>query len=214
MKVAIGVLLAISVSAGALAQDASNDLVGHVYYGKMILRNDDPAVAGGDYEIDIFGLDVQKALQSGTITYGYETGGLLSIDSEVRRFRASSGEEGGTVELEVDINSILVDYFFGGYVGIAPARWFRLFAGAGPLITWASRETDLEATDEAPASSDSESGWGLGLYLRAGADLLFTDTFGIHAGARVTETTLSFEDTSGDVDLEGWQYYIGMAFRF
>lgn len=54
----------------------------------------------------------------------------------------------------------------------------------------------------------------MGLYARAGVDILLTETFGINAGARVTETTLSFEDTSGEVDLEGWQYSVGMTFRF
>ena len=122
--------------------------------------------------------------------------------------------EGGTVAVEVDIDSIMVDYFFGGYLGFQPAKWLRIYAGAGPLIIWASRDTETEATDAEPPRSDSESGWGVGLYARAGVDILFTETFGINAGARVTETTLSLDDTSGDVDLEGWQYYVGMSFRF
>jgi hypothetical protein len=207
------------VSGEAVSQETDDglvgdDLVGHTYYGKMIIQNDDPAVAGGDYELDIIGLDVQKALRPGILQYGYETGALVSLSSEVRRFRASSGSEGGTVAVSVEINSILVDYFSGGYIGIEPAKWLRLYAGAGPLITWGSRERETEATDTEPASSETESGWGLGLYLRAGADIIFTDTFGIHGGTRVTETTLRLEDSSGDVDLEGWQYYFGMAFRF
>jgi opacity protein-like surface antigen len=192
----------------------SDDLVGHSYYGKMRIQNDDASVDGGDYEIDIFGLDVQKPLQPRTLQYGYETGAVVSLDSEVRRFRAASGSEGGMVAVSVEINSILVDYFFGGFIGFEPADWLRLYAGAGPLITWGSRETETEATDTEPARRETESGWGAGLYLRAGVDILFSDSFGIQAGTRVTETTLRLKDTSGEVDLEGWQYYLGLVFRF
>ena len=208
-------LTAVMASAGTAWPETAtpkgaNGLVGHAYYGRMIIPNDDPAVGGGDYKIDIFGVDVQKSLRPGAFLYGYETGALLSLDSDVRRFRASSGNEGGTVEVALDINSILVDYFFGGFVGAELAKWLRLYAGGGPLIIWGSRETETEATETQPADSDTQSGWGLGFYLRAGVDLLFTDTFGIHAGTRVTETNLRFEDTSGDVDLEGWQSIISL----
>lgn len=123
---------------GDLVSDdlVSDDLVGHTYYREMRIQNDDPPVGGGDYEIDIFGLDVQKSLRPGTLLYGYETGAVVSLNSEVGRFRAASGSEGGTVAVSVDINHIL------------------------------------------------------------------------------TKTTLRLNDSSGDVDLEGWQYYVGLAFRF
>jgi hypothetical protein len=106
------------------------------------------------------------------------------------------------------------DFFFGGYLGVEPATWLRLYAGAGPLLIWGSRETETEATATEPVRNDSESGWGVGLYGRAGVDIIFAKIFGITACARVTETTISFDDTSGDIDLEGWQYCAGMSFRF
>lgn len=209
-----GIVFTLFAATDGFSGEAEPPLIGHVHFGKMVIQNDDPTVDGGDYEINTIGLDVQKTLHPGALIYGYETGAMVSLDSTVRRFRASSGSEGGRVAVAVDIDSILVDYYFGGYLGIEPVRWFRLYAGAGPLIIWGSRETKTEATATEPANSDSESGLGVGLYGRAGVDILFTETFGINAGVRVTETTLSFEDAVGDVDLEGWQYYAGFAFRF
>ncbi len=40
------------------------------------------------------------------------------------------------------------------------------------------------------------------------------EEIGFHVGARISESTLSFEDTAGKVDVNGWQYYFGIAFRF
>jgi hypothetical protein len=41
-----------------------------------------------------------------------------------------------------------------------------------------------------------------------------SEQFGLNIGARINETTLTFEDTAGNVDIEGLQYYFGIAFRF
>ena len=41
-----------------------------------------------------------------------------------------------------------------------------------------------------------------------------TEQFGIFAGARINETTLSFEDSTDKLDIEGYQYYGGISFRF
>jgi len=197
-----------------LSQEAEGPLTGHVFYGNMEIANDDPDLEGGDYDFNIFGADVQKALGGGLFKYGIETGALFSMDSDVRRFSASSGSDGGKVSVAVDVNSFMLDYFFGGYLGFEPVKWLRLNAGAGPLIIWGSRETEPEASIPEEISANYESGFGVGLYARAGIDIFFTEKFGINAGARINETTLSFEDTAGKVDIEGLQYYFGIAFHF
>lgn len=197
-----------------LSQEARESLTGHAFYGEMKIANDDPDLQGGDYYFSIFGADVQKPLGGGSFKYGMETGAFFSIDSDVRRFSASSGSGGGSVAVAVDVNSFMFDYFFGGYLGFEPAKWLRLNVGAGPLLIWASREIKPEASIPEEISANYESGFGAGLYARAGIDIFFTEQFGINAGARINETTLSFKDTAGKVDIEGLQYYFGLAFRF
>jgi hypothetical protein len=197
-----------------LSQEAKELSTGHAFLGKMIIPNNDRDLEGGDYDIRIFGADVQKPFGGGTFKYGIETGALFSLDSDVRRFSASSGGGGGQVTVSVDVNSLLIDYFFGGYLGFEPAKWLQLKVGAGTLLIYGKRETEPEASAPEEVTSESESGFGAGLYARAGIDIFLTEKFGISVGARISESTLSFEDTAGKVDVDGWQYYFGIAFRF
>jgi hypothetical protein len=108
----------------------------------------------------------------------------------------------------------MIDYFLGGYISIEPNKHFRLYAGADPLGIWARRETEPEESAPDYVTSSSESEWSAGVYARAGLDIFFNDQFGIFAGGRITETTLTFEDDTGKIDLEGYQCYFGVAFRF
>jgi hypothetical protein len=197
-----------------LSQEAKELSTGHAFFGKMIIPNNDPDLEGGDYDIRILGADVQKPFGGGTFKYGIETGALFSLDSDVRHFSASSGPGGGQVTVSVDVNSLLFDYFFGGYLSFEPTKWLRLNMGAGPLLIYGMRETEPEASAPEDITSESESGFGAGLYARAGIDIFLTEELGLNVGARISESTLSFEDTAGKVDVEGWQYYLGIAFHF
>jgi len=204
----------LSSADNVVSQEAKETYTGHAFYGKMIIPNNDPDLEGGDYEVSIFGVDVQKPIGGRTFNYGIETGALLSLDSDIRRFRASSGSGGGKVTVSVDVNSLLVDYFFGGYLSFKPSKRLQLSVGAGPLLIWGKRETEPESSAPEEITSESESGFGAGLYARAGIDIYLTENFGLNVGVRINETTLSFEDTAGKVDIEGWQYYFGMTFPF
>ena len=197
-----------------LSQEANELLTGHAYYGNMIIPNDDPDVKGGDYEVRFLGADAQKPFGGGTFKYGVETGAIFNLDSDVRSYSASSGGGGGQVTVSVDVNSLLFDYFFGGYLSFEPTKWLRLNVGAGPLLIFGMWETEPEASAPDDIFEESESGFGAGLYARAGIDIFLTERFGLHAGARISESSLSFEDTAGKVDVDGWQYYFGIAFRF
>ncbi|MBI5894916.1 MAG: hypothetical protein HZB24_02520 [Desulfobacterales bacterium] len=198
----------------AFSEDIPGSLVCHITYGELTIANDDPTVEGGDYRLDIFGADVQKALGPGALLYGFETGMFFSIDSEVRSFHASSGGGGGVAAVAVDVESLLFDYFLGGFVGIKPAKWLRLYAGAGPLLIYAQRDTEPQVTPYGEITDESDSGFGAGVYARAGIDLFFTRNFGISGGARINQTTVTLDNTEDEVDVEGWQYYVGAAFYF
>ena len=193
------------------SEASEEPLVGHAYYGNMTIPNNNSDVGGGDYNFNIFGADVQKAFGGEHVKYGVETGAYIGKDSSVRQFYASSG---GTVAVSVEVKSLMIDYFLGGYIGIEPTKWFRLTIGAGPLLIWGNWETEPEESTPEDIVPESNSGFGGGLYARTGLDILFTENFGINAGARVNQTSLSLKDSAGDVDIEGWQYYLGVAFRF
>lgn len=198
----------------AFSSEVQDMMAGHAFYGKMYIENNNSDIEGGDFEIRVFGADGQKPMGGDSFKYGWETGLFFSIDSEARTWAASGGSGGGTVAVAVDVNSIMIDYFLGGYLAIEPNDHFRLYAGAGPLLIWAKRETEPEESAPDYINSSSESDIGAGLYARTGLDIFFNDQFGIFVGARINNTTLSFEDETGKVDIEGYQYYGGIAFRF
>jgi|GEM_PF-2006386 len=195
-------------------KDQGQAFTGQAFYGKMVAPNSNVDLLGDDYEINFFGAAGQSALGGETIKYGLEAGGLFSVDSSVRQLAASSGGGGGTVAVSVDINSLMIDFFGGGFASFEPSELIRFSAGAGPLLIYASRETEPEVTVPEQVTAQSNSGFGVGLYARAGFDLFLTKEFGLHVGARRTATTLSFEDSTGKISIEGWQYYAGLAFRF
>jgi len=197
-----------------LSQETIEPVTGHVFYGKMIIPNNNSDIKGNDFDIKIFGVDAQGPSNEGPLKYGIETGAVFSVDSNVRRFRASSGSDGGTAAVSVDVDSFMMDYFFGGYLGLEPLKWLRLYVGSGPLIIWGIWKTKPKESDSEAFSSDSEIKFGAGLYARAGIDIFFSKQFGLNTGARVNKTTLNYENKAGNVDIEGLQYYFGIAFRF
>ena len=207
----VGTILLVISGSPAFSSEVEDMMVGHAFYGKMNIENNTSDVGGGDFVLSVFGVDGQKPLGGDKFRYGWETGIILSIDSDSRSWAASSG---GTVVVAVDVNSIMIDYFMGGYLGFEPNEHFRLYVGAGPLIIWGQRETEPEESAPDYIKSGSESDIGAGLYARAGLDIFITEQFGVFAGARINETTLSFEDSTDKVDIEGYQYYGGISFRF
>jgi hypothetical protein len=197
-----------------LAQTAEETYTGHAYYGTMVIPNDDPDTERDDYDFSIYGADAQMPIIGRVFKLGIEAGAHFSQHSETRRFSAYSSSEGGAVVTSLVVDYFLIDYYFGGYLGFEPSRWFRLSVGAGPLLIGGFHETESRESSDEEINSESEFEVGAGLYARAGIDIFISEIFGIHIGSRINETTLSIEDAEGEVDIEGWQYYFGMAFRF
>mgnify|MGYP006289916013 CR=1 FL=1 len=182
--------------------------------GEMVIENDDRQISGDDYEITLVGAAVQKPLAGKMTQAGIETGLLFNWKSETRASAASIGGDGGTAAVEVDVDQFLVDYFFGGYVSIQPINWFRLYVGAGSLLIYGSRETEEKDPVTLQNETDSDSGFSAGIYGRAGIDIVFTERFTLGAGVRGTMTGLSLDDAAGEMDVEGWQYFGVLSFRF
>jgi len=197
-----------------MPQEAKEDMACHAFYGKMSVPTTDSNIESSSDDIRIVGADAQKPFGGGIFKYGIETGAIFSWDSDVQYFRASSGGNGGTISVSVEVDWFIIDYFFGGYIGFEPAHWFRLSVGAGPLLIWGMRESEPEESTSDEFTAESDVKFGAGLYARASVDIFLSKTFGINAGVRRTQTTLSFKDAAGETDIEGWQYYLGLAFRF
>ena len=109
--------------------------------------------------------------------------------------------------------SFMMDYFFGGFIGLKPVDWLRIGVGAGPLLIWGTRQIESEDPVAGETTSDSVVEFSGGLYVCAFIDIYVSKIFGVYAGVRRAETTLSFEDATGSLDIDGWQYYAGLSFR-
>ena len=195
------------------AEEVERPIILQFMIGEMVISNDDPRVSDGDYDITLFGVAVQKPFYGKMTPVGIETGGLFNWKSETRAYAASGGG-GGTVAISADINQFIFDYFFGGYVSLQPFKWFRLYSGAGPLLIYGSREYEEKDPARSQVETKSDSGFTAGVYGRAGIDIIITENFIIGASIRGAKTGLSFDDIVGNVDVEGWQYFGVISFRF
>lgn len=204
----------IIVSAGrCLCEEANEKTYGHAFLGKMTIPDTASELEEDTQEITIFGAGAQRSYTGSIFELGMETGAVFSWDSSVRYFKASSGESGGTAAIGVAIESFMMDYFFGGFVGMRPFDWLRFGVGVGPLLIWGTREVEPENPSDEETTADSVAEFGAGLYARAYIDIYISKVFGVYAGVRRAETTLSFEDATGSLDIDGWQYYVGLSFR-
>ncbi|MEW6672273.1 MAG: outer membrane beta-barrel protein [Thermodesulfobacteriota bacterium] len=214
MLLASVVVLALT-PADVSAEEAEQPLTLQLMVGEMVISNDDPQVSGGDYTITLFGAGAQQSFFGGNLAQaGIETGLLLNWKSETRDVSVSGGGGGGSLAVSVDINQFLFDYYFGAYGSIRPIKWLRLYVGAGPLLIYGQRETEETDPATAQVETKSESGFSAGVYGRGGIDFVFTENFMLGAGARATRTGLSFNDAAGKIEVEGWQYFGVMTFRF
>jgi len=214
--VCIFLLLAGNLSALAVAhaKEEESPFMFQFMVGRMIIANDTNQVKGGDYNIPLLGVAAQKSLGGSMLQYGLETGGLFNWQSEVRSFSISNGGEGGSVAVSLDINAFLFDYFFGVYSSIEPVKWLRLYLGAGPLIIYGNRRTEHINPLTSGEESIYDSGLGFGGYIRGGLELIFSDQVIFSIGGRGIQTGLSLKNTSGEVDMDGWQYFGGMSIRY
>lgn len=207
-------LFFLAATAGADTREPVAPAYIHFMYGYMALENNDPGISGGDFSLDLIGISGQVPYGGTKMQYGLEYGGLLSLQSDTRSIVVSSGGSGGSINVSVDINSFLVDGFFGGFVSARPLRWIRFYLGAGPLLIYGERKSESAEPMPEPYTATKESAFGAGIYARAGVDIIFTDRFAVSASLRGTQTSLSFKKAGAKVELEGWQYLIGMSYRY
>jgi hypothetical protein len=195
------------------AKDKSTPVMFQFMLGKMIIEKDKDQIKGDDFDIFLLGASAQKAYGGTWLKYGIETGGLFNWQSDVRSYVISSDDEGGTVSVGLDINTFLFDYYFGVYTSIEPLKRLRLYLGTGPLLIFGSRTTESAHPDTGAKESTHDSGFGVGGYTRTGLEFIFNDRVIFSMGARHTWTDLSLKDTTGNADIEGWQYFGGLSFR-
>lgn len=139
------------------------------------------------------------------IDAGLELGGSLGFQSGGGYVSGGDGE----LVVAVDIDMYVFDLYGGPFVSTALGDDVRVWVSAGPLLQFA--EYDLEGEADISARS---SGFGTGLYARAGVDLVVSKTMMVGVGARWLDTHTSLGGTLGHLDMQGTEVFVTFTSGF
>jgi hypothetical protein len=178
----------------------------------MELDEDAPGLEEDSYDITFYGAAAQKPFNKELLEYGLEAGVNLCMENDNNVLHASAGSSGGSVRVAIDNELFLLDYFMGGYVAVNPAKRLRLYAGAGPLLIYGSWEHEPDENDD-DLNDETESQLSAGVYGRAGIEVGISQKISVGAGIRAMTTGLEFNDSAGDVKVEGSQVFFNLSFR-
>ena len=113
---------------------------------------------------------------------------------------------GGGIRISLKASIWTFDLAGGLYANlfVDKGRKVRIYAGAGPLMNFASYRTESEYDDDVtPTETESESAFGVGVYARTGLEFRvhYRGTLGM--GARGTWASVDFTEYGGSSDLVG-----------
>lgn len=168
------------------------------------------------------GVLAQLSNQSGVFQYGIESGGMISFKNDTSYFVHSNG--GATATIKVKNQLWILDMSLGGFVSVRPWHWFRVYASAGPSIMIGSMAIDDDDVEIQPLSgvsgnsisyqpSSRETDVDVGIYGRAGFDIILDNGFVLGFSARKVDSEMDFND-SGVISLDSTQYFLTLGQAF
>ena len=146
-------------------------------------------------QIPVIGGGAQWKLSGDRLDFGFE--GMISFGWTANATAFATGSSGALIAVDVDM--LLIDLYGGPFVSMFLGDRWRLYGAAGPMMHWA------EFDQEGNTVNDSGSGFGTGLYVRTGLELLVHPDLMVGVGARWSDSTIDLNDGMGDLDVEGLQ---------
>ena len=168
-----------------------------------------PDVDGSDEEasqLPVIGGGGQWKLWGQDADFGLEA--MISFSGRADATAFAAG--GGGAVIAVDVDLLLVELYGGPF-----ASWFlgedaRVYASAGPLMEWA----DFEQKSDTPGIEDSGTGFGTGVYARAGIEFRMTENSMIGLGCRWSDSSVDLDNSLGTLDLDGFQVVVTVTEGF
>lgn len=210
MKFTLAAMIALLSVSAAQAQYGKYDfweenyqvqaLLGVVQYEN--LKFDAPD-SGGTTEVDLSllpqfgGAWMTKPWGEDRFQYGLECSFLMGLRFDKLNY-LYAGSGGTYVSLSVSLWTF--DFAGGAYANLFldQGQKVRVYAGAGPLFNFASYRTESEFDDgTTPAENESESAFGVGVYLRAGLEFRLQQYGMLGAGVRGTWSNVDFTEFEG-----------------
>ena len=195
-----------------VADDTQPPLNIQVIVSMMKLDEDNSNFEDTEYDITFLGAAAQQAFSKNIFEYGFETGANVSMENDTNVLKYSIGSSGGTVKVAIDNKWFLMDYFAGGYAAVNVSKRLRIYTGAGPLLIYGSWKHEPD-DDQNDFEDDRDSKLSAGGYARAGIEYAIVDLLSIGAGVRTIATGLEFNDSVGDVQIEGPQFFFNVSFK-
>lgn len=156
-----------------------------------------------DESIPMIGALVQQPLAGRRLRLGLEGGFTLGWENDVQAVVVDSG----SVLVAAENDFLLVDLFVGAFADLSLGERLRLYAGAGPLLQWASIDVEWNDTLAGDVSVD-ESGFGGGYYARTGFEFALGSGLSLGLGVRYLDSSVDPGGDIDDVEFEEFQYVL------
>lgn len=172
------------------------------YFGAVLYEGERsggsrPSV-GMDYDemqLPTLGGGGQWKLAGEHVDFGLE--GMLAFNWRAGASAYVVGGGGATVAVDVDL--FVFDLYGGPFASVFLGDRVRAYASAGPLMQWAQYEESSLTGD------GSSSGFGLGVYARAGLEFAVSPNSLVGFGVRWSDAEVDLGGDSGDLDVSGIQ---------
>lgn len=161
---------------------------------------------GGDSasQLPLIGGGGQLKLGGDKVDFGVEGMFSLAWRSNATAFAVG----GGGAAVAVDVDTFLIDLYGGPFANLFLGEKTRVYVAGGPLLEWADYDQETALT------SDSGSGFGVGLYARTGIEFTLASRTMVGVGVRWSDSTIDLDGGLGDLELQGVQAFITVTQGF
>ncbi len=150
----------------------------------------------GDESFPTIGGGWMWKLAGERVDFGLE--GMLSFSGRSNVVAFSSDSSGATLLLDFDLS--IFELYGGPFVNYFIDDNWRAYAAAGPLLQWADYDQSDTTVD------DNSTGYGTGVYVRAGFERrIYTGSL-LGLGVRWTNSTIDLGNDLGDLQLDSTQF--------
>lgn len=136
------------------------------------------------------------------LQFGLESSFLIGLQVDKLNYLYAGG---GGLYVSLQSSLWMFDLAGGAYANLFldPGRHVRLYAGGGPLLTYASYRSDKDFSDDSKDEVTTESAFGVGVYARTGIEIRVQEAGMLGLGVRGTWSDLNFSNVGGRSDLTG-----------
>ncbi len=162
-------------------------------------------VDSSDLSLPVLGGVFQQALRGDSLQLGVEGGFTFGF-----RGTHSTVLLPNSIVIVADNDVLLSDLFGGLYLNKYIGKSLRLYGGAGPLLQYG--RVDVEYIDKFGVPQGVKgSGWGVGLYARAGLEVELGRGTYVGVGVRWIDSHVNMSGPLEDLDYEAVQYMVTVS---